>query len=434
MDSIPVQNPYEVAPNSDKLAPFADRSTAMTRVRQQIADAGAPALALLGREGIGKTALLRQIDATTDETVLTIYVNLADTPLDSEGDWLLALAQSATEELVRHDFTLSRLASMQPPGNDVRSWLDNTFLSEFCSIIRPQRRAAFLLDNIEVLLDAIDRGGLPDSSMAYLQFLRHERPQITFVVTLDDRHESSLPRLQPLVDSGDVIRLTDLPLDAVGEILREPVARRYNVSDDAAIAVHRATGGYPPFVQAFGAALYRRQHNLSYQDEMTGEDVKAVTQDVYPKAAPTYAQNWAALPLNERLVLGSISTLTYEDPLRVIDAEAIEAWLVETDYPLDAMTINALLRSLEYRELIQATPTGGHVIHAAMMQRWLLENARFGEAGRAQSERSLPNLRWIAVAVVAIIIIGLAVMLSRTSAPENRPTGDAPPTVTLIGP
>ncbi len=433
MESSTAYNPYEVTAGSDALAPFADRSAALNRLRQQIADADAPAIAVMGREGSGKTALLRQIDATTDETVVTIYVDLAETALDSEGDWLLTLAQSATEELVRRDFTLSRLATIQPPGDDARSWLTHNFLSELTSIIRPHRRAAFLLDNGEALLDAIDRGTLPDTSMAYLQFLKHERPQVTFVLTLDERHESDLPRFQPLIDRGEVVRLTDLPLDAVGDLLREPVSPRYSVSDDAAIAVHRATGGYPPFVQAFGAALYRRQQ-AEFLTEITAEDVRAVTPDVYPKAALTFAQNWAALPLNERLVLGSISTLSYEDPLKVIDAEAIEAWLVETDYPLDATTINAMLRSLDYRELIHATPNGGHSIHAAMLQRWLLENARFGEGGRAPAGRSLLNLRWIAVAIIAIVIIGLAVMLSRTTAPESHPPGDAPPTVTLIGP
>ncbi len=434
MQSSNAHNPYEVEADDEVLAPFADRAAALTRLRQQIADAAASSLAILGRQGIGKTALLRQIDATADESVVTIYVDLAETPLDSEGDWLLELAQSATEELVRRDFTLSRLATMQPPGDDARSWLNDAFLSEFTSIIRPHRRAAFLLDNAETLLDAIDRGVLPTSTSAYLQFLKHERPQITFVLTLDERHEADLPRLQPLIENGDVLRLTDLPPEAITEVLRQPVSGLYDVDNDATTAVYRLTGGFPPFVQAFGAALFRRQRSQAALFTLTAEDVKAVTPEVYAQARTTFAQNWAALPLNERLVLGTISTLTYEDPLKVIDAEAIEAWLVETDYPLDATTINALLRSLDYRELINAAPNGGYTIHSAMMQRWLLGNARVGEASRAPAERTLPNLRWVAVAIVAVIIIGLAVMLSRTSAPETRQAGDTPPTVTLIGP
>ena len=177
MDSSAAYNPYE-AVTDEASAPFVDRAAALTRLRKQLADPSAPALVVLGRAGVGKTALLRQINATGDESLVTIYVALDDTPLDGEDNWLLSLAQSATEELVRREFTLTRLSDMQPPGDDPRAWLNNAFLSEFLGTIRPQRRAAFLLDDAGLLLDAIDRGALPASTLTYLHMLKQLRPQM----------------------------------------------------------------------------------------------------------------------------------------------------------------------------------------------------------------------------------------------------------------
>ena len=90
----------------------------------------------------------------------------------------------------------------------------------------------------------------------------------------------------------------------------------------------------------------------------TLEDVKALTSTIYLYNEADYRVLWDHLGANERLVLTAMSDLLYNDPLGRMDAQAIQSWLVETDFPLDMTAINATLRSLEYREILTRRLTG----------------------------------------------------------------------------
>lgn len=437
INSEPLVNPYSPAADDD--APFAGRKSALARLHVQLTDpANRIAVAFVGQRKSGKTALLRHFDAIFDDgTFVAAYVPVAQTALADETDWLLALAQSATEAVVQRGFGVSRLSALAPPGEDPRVWFTGDFLPEMMAIIRPHRRLVFLLDDAEALLDAIAGGRLPADSIAWLHSLLRQYRQIQITLTLDASYEGDVNQLQPLVRPADVQRLTRLSADDTAWLLQEPVADLYRVSDEVADTVYRLTGGQPALVQTVADAMFGWWESNGLMT-ISVDDVKAVTPSVARRAGPMFRDTWDRLSSAEHLVLNAISALLYDDPLRAIDTGAIETWLVETDFPMDLTAINAALRRLEYDEILTIQPPASIVLNSGLFQTWLLENARSPErAARATlPPSSAPPVQrralWLAGLVMALLI-GVMVLVGLSNAPEANAPSRPAPTVTLFG-
>jgi hypothetical protein len=430
MDSSAPVNPYQQARQ-----PFAGRKAPHARLHQVLSDVNQASAALYyGRQHIGKTALLRHIEASFDDNHIGVYIPLKDTPITDETDWLLTLSQAATAEIVGRDFTYSRLSDMQPPGDDPRGWFVNTFLREILIVIRAHRRMVFLLDDVDGLLDAMAAKRLPADSLMFLAAVLKQYHQIGLALTLDESREVDIPRLNPLAHPDAALRLMNLDLAACAELLRDPVTHDYRVADEAVAAAFQATGGVPVLAQMFGDGLFQHWERGRAEGLMTLDDVKAITPSVYRAAGTIFRRMWGELSRNEQLTLTAMSSLIYDDPLRTLDAAAIEGWLVRTDYPVDVTAINAALRSLTYRELV-ATPARGVTIKIGLMQNWLLENARLDGLVESTAPPSSVRTRrfLLIVAAALLILIGIILLTQLSNLPEPRPDIEAAPTVTLVG-
>jgi hypothetical protein len=390
--SIFPQNPYNADYGDDvSTAPFAGRQAAFAKLYQHLSKQDRTnALLFLGRRHIGKTALLRAFDRVFSDTHLPAYVPLKETPLENELDWFLALAGAATESLIDRGYTISRMVNVNPPDGDARAWFTGEFLPPMLGAIRYTRRLVFLLDDADQLLDAIRAERLPADTLEYAAYLLKTYSQIDIVLTLDTEHEADIPALAPLINVNEVSRLNNLSLDEAKWLLSAPVDEHYQVDDAASAAAMRTTGGTPGLLQQFGYLMFRKWSNDPSYTQMTADDVKGMIATVYSYSERDYRELWQALSAEERLTLTAISAINYQDPIGRVDAAAIEAWLVETDYPLDVIAINAALRGLEYRETAQITPQGIK-IKAELLQMWLLEHARVGERRRTPSQPAAPR-------------------------------------------
>src|SRR3954466_4366064 len=99
-------NPYHAKyGDSDGLlsAPFAGRKEAFARLYSRLFDpVNTGAILFLGRQHIGKSALLHNADTVFKDTAVGVYVALRDVTPESEATWLLALAQAITNSLTEH--------------------------------------------------------------------------------------------------------------------------------------------------------------------------------------------------------------------------------------------------------------------------------------------------------------------------------------------
>jgi hypothetical protein len=429
MAAQPPANPYNPRPaDGEPAAPFAGRQKAFEALYQALTGpAQTDTTLIMGRAGSGKTALLRHFNTFFDETFVGVYLPLRAMSLSDENTWLQTFIDATGRMLAESGYTLSRLPELEGETANLREWFTGTYLPDVLNILRRHRRLIYLLDDAEKLLGAIQSSAIPPDTLSYLDSLKNQFSTLGFVLTLDTRHESQIAEWSPLVELESVFRLSKLDSEATTWLLNEPVAGQYRLTDDAAQAVHRSTGGEPRLLQRFGFHLFNLWEKTG-KPTLNGDDLKPVTARVYNESEAELRAAWGETTRNERLVLTAISSLLYADPLGTVTPANVETWLVETDYPLDSTTINAAVRGLEYREIIENTPSGIHIT-AGLMQSWLLENARLTENTSDRAPR--PRLQWVVLAIVALIVIALVLVASQGSAPTA--SADAPqPTVTLL--
>lgn len=459
MVNEPPANPYHAADSDHGRAAFAGRRAEFGRLYRQLTDpAHQSALLFTGWRRCGKTAFLRAFDTAFGSTFVGAYVGLADALIDPpfesgspsvnmETALALALAQGVTAALMERSFPLSRFRALPPPPDEqARFWFAQVFLPAALTVIHRERLLVLLLDDADRLVNVMRSGRLSGEVIPFLRDLVRTTPQLGIALTMGLEYEDDFSALSPLISPNETVRLSALSLEETTTLLQDPTRPYFTVPDEITAAVYKATGGAPALVQHYGYHMFRRWLNAPELNVITLDDVKAITQHVYRYAEDDFRHAWTRLPANERLVLTAISGLLYEDPLGRVDATDIEAWLVETDYPLDLVSIYAALRGLEYREVI--TPgASGITLRAAIMQTWLLENARLTkrlvpiqerlapsrEPLTGGERRRVPLMAMIAVGIVLGLIVGVIAVAVINSGGRQGTTLPAP-TITLNPP
>jgi hypothetical protein len=406
------------------LAPFAGRQPAFARLHQYLKNpANSQAMIFAGQRRVGKTAFLKHFNAIFDDTFVGVYIPLKELTFTDEADFWLALIQKTLYILAERDLTLSRLPEIPPQHDNLREWLANSWLPELWHVIRYHRQLVILADDAHTLIDA--RGQIPKGLFAYCHELMEKHPQFKLVMTIHTPYENYFSGVEPLFNLSEIFRLTRLSREETASVLTEPVGDFYRLTEQCIDEVYRATGGQPQFVQRAGYQIFCRWQESSI---VTLDDVKAIVLTIYLQSQAELEEIWRESTSNERLVLNAVSHLFYENPLQAADPTAIESWLLETDYPMDATAIHATVRSLEYREIIANTPSGIK-LSAGLMQKWLLENAQSMRQAASPPSLSRQRLMWLMLVIIALAI-GLLLVINFSSAPQ--PNNNPPePTVTL---
>lgn len=398
----------------------------VTRVLQHVMNPlNRHALALTGQPGIGRTALLQHCARIFDSSVVVVSLSLNSIDFRDEAAWLHQLHEATMAALEGLEVARSRLDWVPAPADAsaLRDWLRNAFLPEYMRVIRSHRRLAWLFDDADALLQAIERGALPADHLEFLHTLLQAQPQASLVLALDIKYEERPDRLAPLVTPSSIQRIQRLNAGDSAELLRRIVP---DLEDAHQGAILRQAGGYPRLLLRYAELARKVPANQRYGEEW----LKPIHASVYQESSAEMRRLWQTLNRDERLVLTALASLLYEDPLRVPGVPEIDRWLVETDYPLDETAVGAALRALEYREMLRMQ-VGGVAFTVGMLQKWLLENARLDAEALHASDRlgTISWGRWLLLGVALLLLLGLALLLLLPSpALDLTP---ALPTVTL---
>lgn len=402
-------------PNTE--TPFAGRETLYARLQQHVLDPPNPhAIIFTGHDGIGKSTLLYQFPRVFDNQILGIYINLATAPLNSVSGWLQYLLEQTNKVLAAHEFSLSRVPQEADEDMDFVDWFRDVYLYRVIHIIRPHRRIVWLLDDVEYLLDA-----LPEQ-VDYLHQLLQTHLQLAVVMTLNSKYEQRLAELTPLVNPLVAERLQQLLKADSIEVIRQYAP---GASDEIINTVYEATGGHPRLLTNFGRELH-----TAWASHSDNQALQVARQAAYATGDAHFRHMWQLISRDERLILIAMASLIYDDPLAIITPQHIEAWLVETDYPMDIVAIHAALRGLEYQEIISHSRNNGVKLSAGMMQTWLLEHAHLTDIDDSpQAGFNIEMSRPILVVLVVVIALIIALLFMLPS-PQLDKSGTIP-TVTL---
>jgi hypothetical protein len=382
-------------PPNAQTEPFAGRQSLLVRLYHQFIDPShRHAHVFTGHEGMGKTRLLQTI-SRFDDPILCAYfplINLAD-----EDAWLNNLIAAINQILEERQFSISRVPQMQGMNEQpLRDWFRNVYLPEIFNIVRSHRRLVLLFDNAEALLTA------PEGHLNYLHTLLQEFRQLSIILAISTEEENALNRMHPLVNLALAERIHRLNLEETGDLIRQYAA---GAEDEMLQSIYEATGGHPRLLSRFGQAL--EQAWATSTNSQAFSQAKSL---VYQQSREEFRQLWLNFSQDERLVLTALASLVYENPLQAPSVQALETWLVETDYPMDIVAINAALRSLDYHDMIYHHPKGGVALVTGFMQQWLLENARLDE-GRDNGRGRLSKRLLLTVALVILLLVALLFLI-----------------------
>lgn len=408
--------------------PFVGRESLIARVHQHLT--GAPvthALLIVGRRRGGRTTFLRALRARLDDSFIWVDLKLTPSVLASESAFWLMLWEAGKQAAAARGLSVHRLPHWPDDkrASEQRAWLVERGLPELYQLIRPHRRMVITLDNAEPLADAVARGDLPPDFGEAIGLMFG--PQLGMVLTAHLDAEARMKKLTPLIHPDFTLRLHALTVDGVAELLSYG---RDGAEPGYAAALHRFTGGAPELTLRAAALV----HDLSRGEYYRAEHLRAVLPDLLLWARPGLALLWENLSSDEQAVLVALAYLHFDQPDKPILAEKVEAWLADSEYPLDLTTIFSLLRRLDFVEIIDHAHRDVK-IRSGVFEQWIRETVR-----RDHLRLSAPTIstapidpkiiRYALIGLAAVLVILLVAIALSTPDGGSRETV---PTVVLGG-
>jgi hypothetical protein len=379
-------------------------------------------LVIEGQAGMGKTSFLQACSGHfPDHDVLLCWLVLDDSCLMHLSALYQRMYESTLEAFERGQFSLSRLPS-PPVDTELNDetfvvWFHEAYLPQAFQIIRHYRYLVFLVDDADLLLNAIDKGNLSVTLLTQWQSLLETHPQLSMIITINPHriNDDSLDKF--IVDNMHrLMPFTQNEVVAWCQKIGMIDAKSQEI-------VWGLAGGHPRWTHL----LIAQWQTMRTIDGQSSALVESYQQDL--------TLGWQQLSSDDKRLLQACAGAVYDDPIKPLTAERLHTWLAYHDTPFDMTTIKVLLRGLEYQHWIMSAPTSV-ALRGTFIQRWLLEKMnRAGLNGLASSneiptstQQNEPRLMLIGIAIAVIVALVLIILAQ----PSNIVSPDAlVPTVTL---
>ncbi len=412
-----VANPYEPHFTADGPVAFVGREDVFAFFRQHLV--GAPlahGLVLIGRAGLGKSALLHQLERQIDERYRPCIIRLGTLDLAGEDRLLAALVEAIHATLEGTGASTYRLPDWPAPAEDgtppdLRGWFKADYLAVTMSALR-LRHLLLVFDDAHLLFDAIDQGRLPGDLFAYFADLLAAYDRLALVFALDTTHEDRVLGTELLSDPSLHIRLGELSRADTERLVREPVAGMLDYEDEVVEGILSLAGGHPFLLHSVCRLLFRRSEERHHAGPITAHDLTAVHTAALDQADEIFSPLWRALTPNERYSLIALVRLDEEAPGEAFSFDVVRGWLLGAGYALNKTQLAAALRGLGYNGLAIAQ-ADTYALPARLIAEWVR-----AIAGQPPAQPSRPRLRLrqaaplggLALVLVVVIALGAAAL------------------------
>jgi hypothetical protein len=438
MTSIP--NPYDPLFPVENPAWFFGRADVFAFFRQHfVGTAHDHALVLIGRRGLGKSAVLHQLQL--DEQYVLSVVSLGTLDLTSEAALIAGLAEEIRQTLDRVGASTYRLpvwSGEEPGALSLREWFKTGYLDVALSALRV-RHLLLMLDDAHLLLGAMDRGALPPDLIEYLGDLLVTYERFNLVVALDAAFEDRILNIELLNDPALHIRLAELPLEDAERLVREPVAELLRYEDGVVERILTWAGGHPFLLHSICRLLVRRSEERNHTGPVTDNDLNAIHDAVLEQADEIFGPLWARATPNERITLQTIVELC--PPGGAVEFDTLYYRLSGTGFALNKTQLAAALRSLDYEGLVCAQ-ADRYTLPAALIRAWVSVNTSAAPRSepsevqprtvRPTPSRLTPLIGLLAV-ILIVAILGVAALSGVFDSDDGggQPADSGSPTSTL---
>jgi hypothetical protein len=236
---------------------------------------------LYGHRRMGKTSILRNLEAYLPPAISVIYINLQRVAtVTSLAEVLLNMAEEIAQTLAI-DAPEEEKISQHP------EMYFNRYLDRLISQILPEKAKTGLiiaLDEFEIIEDLIEANTLPRNFLGYLRSLVQSSPRLAFVFAgLHTLEEMTADYFHPFFGSVYPIPVSFLSPESTRVILANPVGEDEDFPLDytpsALDKIYQLTHGQPYLVQLIGFHLVRF-YNKQVFELQRPQDIRFQVEDV----------------------------------------------------------------------------------------------------------------------------------------------------------
>jgi hypothetical protein len=436
-----IPNPYNPLVPVDDPARFYGHGEVFAFFRQHLVGSALDhALVLIGRRGLGKSSVLRQLHSRIEDRYRPVIVNLGVMNLRSEESLIAGLVDEIHLAFQQAEISTFRLPEWPAPGEGedapgLRAWFRSEFIGGAVAALR-MRHLLLAFDDAHLLLEAMDRGALPADWLHYLGDLMKAHERLDMVLALDAAYEGRILGIDLINDPALHLRLAEMSLDAAERLVREPVEGIVQYESGVVEQILALAGGHPFLLHSICRLLFRRSEERNHNTPITENDLTAVHDAALDQASDIFGPLWEGASPNERLTLTALVRLDEIEPGAPVSFEAIFGWLTGAGYAMTRTQLASALRSLDYNGLVHAS-ADLYSLPCRLVAAWVDANTAPLPAGDPEKQRSRAARVVPVVGVIAVILIvavlGLAALggVFNSGGDEGASGESGAPTATL---
>jgi hypothetical protein len=276
----PIPNPYIIGdPVIGKR--FVGREDILRELQSMWSGDNLSSVVLYGHRRMGKTSILRNLEAYLPPAISVIYINLQRlATVTSLAEVLLTMAEEIAQTLAI-DAPEEEKISQHP------EMYFNRYLDRLISQILPEKAKTGLiiaLDEFEIIEDLIEANTLPRNFLGYLRSLVQSSPRLAFVFAgLHTLEEMTADYFHPFFGSVYPIPVSFLSPESTRVILANPVGEDedfpLDYTPEALDKIYQLTHGQPYLVQLIGFHLVRF-YNKQVFELQRPQDIRFQVEDV----------------------------------------------------------------------------------------------------------------------------------------------------------
>lgn len=424
-------NPY--APDQPCRDPrcFFGRAETFAFVRQALHSDQTPVL--IGGRRAGKTSLLWQLPSRLEARYLTVYLDLAEPSFTRDlTAFVSALIETARQALrnAEPSLYLPDLPAEREPAA-LWTWFAHTHLTPIFDVMRRFQRLIYCFDNAQALLNAVQDGKLPADMIDSLSMLCRDEPRIGMVFAFDASAEPQLANYALFSEPLNQHRLLPLNNADAKQLIVQPSAPFYTLSDELIEALLAQSGGQPYLLQWLCALLWENAAARNFAQPPDRAALQACLPLALQACQIFFEELWQTAAPNEQMALTALAALTEVRHGAPIALDELHTWLIrESESAPHIMTLAAALRSLEYRGMVRAVPPVAYTFSSGLFYLWLQPQAELPSLSEP-AEQTPARRAALPIAFAALATLSAAALIAvlASAAPHNIAT--AQPTQTL---
>ncbi|RKZ82229.1 MAG: hypothetical protein DRR19_21030 [Candidatus Parabeggiatoa sp. nov. 1] len=362
------QNPYVIGNSVGNSDAFVGRADILREVSHVLRHSQQNAIVLYGQRRIGKTSLLRELEAKLprEGAYTPIFFDLQDKAQQPLQQVLRELARKISEGWQKGKPNL---------GTDPEMTFGEVWLPELLKKnLPPDKSLVLLFDEFDVLAD-------PESEQAGAAFF----PYLRDLLTIDPKRLNFVFVIGRKVDDLAHIALSlfkGIPSKAVSLLNREDTVKLVRLSetnkslnwtDKAIEKVWQLTSGHPYLTQGLCSRVWDNIYDNKPDDELptvTLQNVETAISDTLATSDNAFRWLWDGLPPAERLVISALATA---DASAITEKKLEDHLLYNIEVPVGCIKVPYALRILQEWDLIELVE-GCYRFRVELLRRWIAKN------------------------------------------------------------